>query len=295
MRLGLALLLVGITAGCQSMGVPVSRETQARLPTGNLVALPRLAADLDLDYRGDEQSAGVIELSAPPDHVMLVQDSTRALVNGTSVTMDYPCMRRGADYVLTLTDAGKLQRTLNRIRSRRGPPRALPPMTIPKASPSGLPAAWRPGPGVPVRDWRSIVIHHTASRRGSAASIDLLHKQRGWDGLGYDFVIGNGSITADGAIEVGYRWRKQAIGAHARVHKGDDNWWNEHAIGICLVGNFEERKPSQAQMRSLVKLVKALQRTYRIPTSKILPHRKVGKTLCPGSRFPWEKFIASLR
>lgn len=40
-------------------------------------------------------------------------------------------------------------------------------------------------------DWHAIVIHHSLSTHGSAASLDQEHKQKGWTSLGYHFVIGN--------------------------------------------------------------------------------------------------------
>ena len=61
-----------------------------------------------------------------------------------------------------------------------------------------------------------------------------------WDELGYHFVIGNGTHTGDGQVEVGSRWGKQKHGAHCKT---PDNYYNDHGIGICLVGNFENSNP----------------------------------------------------
>jgi len=99
-----------------------------------------------------------------------------------------------------------------------------------------------------VRDWKYVVVHHSASDSGSAAEFDKYHReQRGWEnGLGYHFVIGNGSGSHDGKIEIGNRWKRQIDGAHAGVKK-----YNHYGIGICLVGNFNKTYPTQAQMSSL--------------------------------------------
>ncbi|MFQ5589758.1 MAG: peptidoglycan-binding protein, partial [Phycisphaerae bacterium] len=51
--------------------------------------------------------------------------------------------------------------------------------------------------------WTTIVIHHSATETGGASLFDRFHRKRGWDGLGYHFVIGNGTDTPDGLIEVG--------------------------------------------------------------------------------------------
>src|SRR5438270_9583625 len=74
----------------------------------------------------------------------------------------------------------------------------------------GAVAAWRYQLHHPVRSepewfpphssdrWTCIVIHHSASEEGGADRFDEWHRQRGWDELGYHFVIGNGTDTAMG-------------------------------------------------------------------------------------------------
>ncbi len=292
MRGYLALVLL-VAVGCQTPRAPVNNVTVARMPGTRYVTLARLADDLDLDYRGEEE--GYIELSAPPDAVMLVRDSRRAVVNGEPVALENPCMVRGEEFILDPQDAAKLTRTLNELRSSRNEPEPLvvPPRPAPPRS--GLPAAWRPPQGVKVRKWRYIVIHHMAAPRGSAAVIHRMHKKRGWDGLGYHFVVGNGSLTADGQVEVGYRWSRQLKGAHARARQGDDNRWNLHGIGICLVGDFTQTAPSRKQLDTLVALVRALRTEYDISVGNIVPHRFVRPTECPGPRFPWREFLSRVR
>jgi hypothetical protein len=132
--------------------------------------------------------------------------------------------------------------------------------------------------------WTTIVIHHSATDRGNAEVFDSAHRARGWDELGYHFVIGNGSDSPEGSVEVGPRWRKQKHGAHCRT---DDNYFNEHGIGICLVGDFSHEPPSLAQMRSLHQLLRFLMIACDIPAERITSHRCVThKTACPGACFP---------
>lgn len=144
-------------------------------------------------------------------------------------------------------------------------------------------------PLYPNRRWTHIVIHHTATEVGNAFSIDKLHHNRGfWNGLGYHFLIDNGTEgKVDGQIEVGPRWIKQMVGAHANA-----DGMNEKGIGISLVGNFSETYVTEAEMDSLVFLVKTLKEYYRIPLSNIIRHKDVrGKhTECPGNHFPWAEF-----
>jgi len=292
MRGYLALVLF-VAVGCQTPRAPVNNVTVARMPGSGYVTLTRLADDLDLDYRGEGR--GFIELSAPPDAVMLVRDSRRALVNRVPVDMANPCMVRGEDFILASEDAATLRRTLDELRSVRYEPEpvVIPPRPTPPRV--GLPVAWRPPYGVPVRRWRYIVIHHMAAPRGSAAVIDRMHKKRGWDGLGYHFVIGNGSLTGNGQVEVGYRWKRQEKGAHARARTGDDNRWNLHGIGICLIGDFTKTAPSARQLDTLERLVRALRAEYGISVDNIVPHRFVRPTECPGPKFPWREFLARVR
>jgi len=154
------------------------------------------------------------------------------------------------------------------------PPRPLP---APAPQAGGVPADWIPRG--PINRWVWIVVHHSTTPTGGAAAFDKMHKAKGWDELGYHFVIGNGTDTADGKIEVGPRWTKQKWGAHDNA---PGNQFNEHGIGICLVGNFDATRPSTAQVQSLEKLVAYLMKTYHIPASRVLGHGETKATECPG-------------
>ena len=58
-----------------------------------------------------------------------------------------------------------------------------------------------------------------ASAGRGPAVIDKYHREgRGWESAGYHFVIGNGTGSPDGSIEVGPRWLAQEAGAHCRGH-----------------------------------------------------------------------------
>ena len=143
-------------------------------------------------------------------------------------------------------------------------------------------------PGGVRRNWQYIIIHHSASDRGNAGQFDRFHRmERGWNELGYHFVIGNGRGSGDGEIEVGPRWRKQKHGAHCKT---PDNRYNDFGIGVCLVGNFQDRgHPTPAQMRSLAGLVDHLRQVCNIPLQDIYKHGAVThKTACPGRNFSLE-------
>jgi hypothetical protein len=172
---------------------------------------------------------------------------------------------------------------------------------------AGQPAVKPAGFRSPVADWddhardnawRYIIVHHSDSTHGSAAEIDSWHKDRGWEGLGYDFVIGNGTKSGDGQVEVGFRWRKQEHGAHCKTR---DERYNNFGIGICLVGKFNSGRPTAAQMASLTSLVSYLAAKYHIPPANILGHGEAvallreGGTDCPGRNFDMEAFRQVIR
>lgn len=147
-------------------------------------------------------------------------------------------------------------------------------------------------PEAPLRSgWTHIVVHHSAGASGSAAQFHEEHRRKGWDGLGYHFVIGNGSRTEDGRIETGYRWADQLDGAHAKRE------WNARAIGICLVGDFEKAPPSPAQLASLESLCAWLCRRCGIPPENVVGHGATegNRTLCPGRLFDLPGLRARLK
>ena len=170
-------------------------------------------------------------------------------------------------------------------------PQVVSPRRRPPASATVL-ESWFPGNGRISPRWTTIVIHHSATDRGSAPTFDKFHRQKGWDELGYHFVIGNGTETADGAIEVGTRWHSQKHGAHCKT---PDNYFNEHGIGVCLVGDFTRQGPSRRQMESLHRLVRFLSYQCGIPPDRVTTHHAINrKTACPGSLFSIGVFRRSL-
>jgi hypothetical protein len=155
------------------------------------------------------------------------------------------------------------------------------------------PWGWAP-PRRVEKNWEAIIIHHSATSNGNKEIIDEWHRDRGWDGVGYDFVIGNGTDSGGGQVEVTFRWRNQLVGAHTKT---PNNWANEDTIGICLVGDFTWSRPSWKQLASLTKLVRFLQQRYRIPTSRIYGHKDcpgAHVTECPGKNFPMWSFKSQL-
>ena len=114
-----------------------------------------------------------------------------------------------------------------------------------------------------------LVFHHTASDNMSVQAFNESHKNKGWGGIGYHYYI-----RKDGTI---YKGRpEEAVGAHA-IGK------NRDSIGICLEGNFENTKPTEKQINSLVKLSTDMIIKYNLDST--LGHKDVYNTLCPGKNF----------
>jgi len=121
-----------------------------------------------------------------------------------------------------------------------------------------------------------LVIHCSATPEGrahTAKDIDLWHRQRGFNEIGYNYVI-----LLDGTIEQGRDVDK--IPAHVEGH-------NKDSIGICYIGGVDKNtlQPkdtrTKAQKEALIKLLKELRELY--PDAVIQGHRDfVGvKKACP--------------
>lgn len=158
--------------------------------------------------------------------------------------------------------------------------------------PAGLPQTlrWKIGHRRVDRNrWRKIIVHHSATTEGNAASFDRFHRERRRmeNGLAYHFVIGNGTGSRDGEIEIGRRWKKQIYGGHVN---GQD--LNEISVGICLVGNFEEKQPTERQLKSLYNLTRYLQISLLRGRQEVWGHKDLPKqsTACPGKFFPLKQY-----
>lgn len=122
---------------------------------------------------------------------------------------------------------------------------------------------------------RYIVIHHSGTPNGNVAIFRDYHiHQLGWGDVGYHYVICNGNGGPDGEVQEGRNIL--FTGAHAPGRNND-------SIGICLVGDFTQGKPTSAQMLALYGLIKDLMRRYPITPDRVLAHKEVNQTDCPGS------------
>lgn len=137
--------------------------------------------------------------------------------------------------------------------------------------------------------WKFVIVHNSGTRQGNARAFDYYHRRvrRMRNGLAYHFVIGNGTSSRNGQIEIGDRWRRQINGGH--VHS---DYMNNIGLGICLVGDFNRDQPTRAQLESCDELIRYLR--DRCGSLVVRPHREVNpprwSTDCPGDAFPYGWF-----
>jgi hypothetical protein len=148
----------------------------------------------------------------------------------------------------------------------------------------------------PIEDgrWHSIVLVHSGSPVGSPASIEEAHRAVGYEGLGFHFVVGNGTGMSDGQIHVGYRWMDQADGAQLAGMAGS----SKGIIEVCLVGDGDRRPFSKEQLFRAAQLVSTLADHLGIPPESISLHHDLAQTSSPGRYFPrqaFEELLASMR
>lgn len=128
----------------------------------------------------------------------------------------------------------------------------------------------------------AIVIHHSASKPATTVEeirrwhTDPPPRGRGWDKIGYHFII-----TWDG---------------ETHVCRPEDEWgtqvanYNDRSLGICLTGDFNWNVPTQAQINSLLALLIRLVKKYGLKYWNIYGHKDIKRffvfnttsTNCPG-------------
>lgn len=126
-----------------------------------------------------------------------------------------------------------------------------------------------------------LIVHHTAITREDenwrrfVLDVWELHvATRGWDDIGYNFMI-----DPDGVIYEGRAGGEDVRGAHFICA-------NESTMGVALIGNFEERRPSIEAVGSLARLL-----AWKCDQRRIDP---IGSTYHPATRL-WLRNIAGHR
>ena len=125
-----------------------------------------------------------------------------------------------------------------------------------------------------MRKINEIIVHCSATAEGgdyTVGDIDRWHKSRGWQCIGYHYVI-----YRDGSVHTGRPVAQ--IGAHCTGH-------NANSIGVCYIGGCaadgktpkDTRTPQQRE--ALRRLVADLQKQY--PGATVHGHREFAAKACP--------------
>lgn len=133
--------------------------------------------------------------------------------------------------------------------------------------------------------WRTIYIHHSATLSGNAQTI-----AESAAGLPDHFVIGNGDGCGDGEIQIGQRWTQQLA---AGVTPGSDRI-NPDCVSICLVGDFNQSRPTLTQSRRLAQLVSTLQDRLHISGKQVFFYGSSASPAGIGRYFPASEFTSQI-
>ncbi len=251
-------------------------------------------------FAGDDENGGDLEAEGLGEDVAAAPSHPDASSSGGSTTTKTPAASGS-------TSGGSTK--LQLVRSV-APPRATnisAPPIVTRAN-WGADESWR-GPDRQFAPIRKLIVHHTASPnrpRSPASVVRETYKYhavtRGFTDIGYNYMIDHKGVIYEGRYS--RRFGDEPISAE------DHNGWgvvgahakgaNAGACGVCLIGNFEEERPTDAAMSSLQWLLAWKAARHRIDvldtdpyvniygqlrdTPNLAGHRNVGLTLCPGGR-----------
>lgn len=129
-----------------------------------------------------------------------------------------------------------------------------------------------------------IIIHHTASSRDKTTvkDVNAWHKVRNFTLSNLGYYVGYHYLIL-GTGEVVQTRQNNEVGCHCVAQN-----MNFQSIGICLTGNFDIDGPSDQQLKSLTDLLEKKLKDFNIPKEKVLGHKEVSSTECPGTNlFKW--------
>ncbi|MFC1682485.1 peptidoglycan recognition family protein [Nanoarchaeota archaeon] len=130
----------------------------------------------------------------------------------------------------------------------------------------------------PIKEVRFIIIHHSQRDFDFPEFIRFRHKNiRGWEDIGYHYLIGDADNphVENGRLYLGRS--EKFWGAHALG-------FNQNSIGVCFLGNLDNKPPTKEQIKTLVEFLKCKIKEHNIDVENVLGHfelPEVEKT-CPG-------------
>jgi hypothetical protein len=93
------------------------------------------------------------------------------------------------------------------------------------------------------------------------------------------FIVSDG----DPAITTTELWKRQIDGYHTFAPGHD---WNDDSIGVCVVGDLDDKTLSPRQFQELMTLVQTLQGRFKIRSEHVYLHSELdGRTTAPSGQF----------
>jgi len=139
-----------------------------------------------------------------------------------------------------------------------------------------------------------VCVHHSVYQaaknltelKDHATKFNSWHKSKSWAETtktsgDYPYISYHYLIALDGSI------LQVTDEKYVKYHAGDnfrgDLSFNLHGIAVCIDGNYETRVPNDKQMETLVKLIRDVQKRYKID-ALVRGHKETSKsaTACPG-------------
>lgn len=152
--------------------------------------------------------------------------------------------------------------------------------------------------GVQDRQWDYIIIHDSRGIRGGERELDreynrdYIRNDLKARGAGYHFVINDEMGQSDGAVQIAKRWKNQQPGDYITGERSDK--WNREAIGVCIMGDADNKPFSDDRIESTVELVRMLQEAYDIPRENVIIH--TGRSANSSAQFfPFVEFRSQIR
>lgn len=127
---------------------------------------------------------------------------------------------------------------------------------------------------------KRIIWHHSADKSDGPQfdKINKYHKSRKFPNSSLGFYVGYHYVIEQNGDTVQARTPTE-IGAH-------DTGENLNSIGICLAGDFTTSQPTEHQAAAAARLVHRLCTDFKIPITRVEPHRWDDDTACPGAALP---------
>ena len=146
-----------------------------------------------------------------------------------------------------------------------------------------------------------VCVHHSVYKpannltelKAQATLFNGWHKSKSWAETtktpsAYPYISYHYLMATDGSI------LKVTDEKYVKYHAGDnfrgDASFNLHGTAICLTGNYQNDKPTDAQMKSLVAFIRDYQKRYNID-AYVRGHKETSKdaTACPGTNIGTSK------